>query len=838
MKLAFCGGAREVGASCVFVKIDGKNIVLDCGMRMTASKDQLPDLRMIQENGGVDAIFVSHAHMDHSGSLPVISREYPNAKIYMTHVTKDLVRMLLYDSLKIMEFKEMEIPVFAEVHVKSMLDRIVCFSPGFTFKPFDNELAVTFYNAGHVAGSAGIYISGQEGSLFYSGDFSITPQRTVEGASIPRLRPDIAIFESTYGDRLHASRENEEAKLTSKVGEVIQSGNKILIPAFALGRAQEVILILKRAINRGELPQFKIYVDGMVKDVCRVYNLNPNYLRNQLAKKAFKGDELFYDDNIIAVTGRQPQREAIINSKEPCCIITSSGMLNGGPSQWYAEKLALDEGNFIAVTGYQDEEAPGRQLLELMDIPEGQERIFKFGERSILLKCGIGKYGLSAHADKTEIISIVHALAAKDVFFVHGNDETISSLAFEVQKEYRGRIHAPANGDQIDMIVRNPRKQIQRTLLSTLNKSGKLSENVLKEMWEFALKNYGTDRAFTLEEILFMWNGKKLQEEEELKELANLIHSIGYFQGEIRRPFMYHALSVEAFDELEKAKSDIMEVNTMLSLAENRFPPEAGLYRKGARFEEGIALLNFNFPQMAVEKYREEIESFEKETGWKVQVNNDCNLSAVQNLVIRLIPNNVDIVGSASYFRNENLVKINISDSINDSEKKLIEKEFLEKTGINIEIILPGKQDKTENLPVQKLDYQMEQNQALNLIDDAFKDKEDKLYKKSLKAIDGEPCIELSFISPVIGNKYRDLIDELESRTRWPIRVNPVPNQNELLNVGIRLLQEHGISLKKNLSYFPREMQVRAVVNNRDDEVLNNVKNLYKEKTGAELIIE
>jgi hypothetical protein len=246
----------------------------------------------------------------------------------------------------------------------------------------------------------------------------------------------------------------------------------------------------------------------MVKDVCRVYNLNPNYLRNQLAKKAFKGDELFYDDNIIAVTGRQPQREAIINSKEPCCIITSSGMLNGGPSQWYAEKLALDEGNFIAVTGYQDEEAPGRQLLELMDIPEGQERIFKFGERSILLKCGIGKYGLSAHADKTEIISIVHALAAKDVFFVHGNDETISSLAFEVQKEYRGRIHAPANGDQIDMIVRNPRKQIQRTLLSTLNKPGRLSENVLKEIWEFALKNYGTDRAFTLEEILFMWNGK------------------------------------------------------------------------------------------------------------------------------------------------------------------------------------------------------------------------------------------------------------------------------------------------------------------------------------------
>lgn len=156
----------------------------------------------------------------------------------------------MYDSLKIME-REAEIPAYAEIHVKEMLNRIICHTPGHTFSPFlDADLKVTFYSAGHIAGAASIYTIGNDGSIFYSGDFSRFRQNTIEGASIPKLRPDVAFFESTYGDKLHANRELEESRLVEKINAVLKNVGKVLIPAFALGRAQEIILILKKTINK------------------------------------------------------------------------------------------------------------------------------------------------------------------------------------------------------------------------------------------------------------------------------------------------------------------------------------------------------------------------------------------------------------------------------------------------------------------------------------------------------------------------------------------------------------------------------------------------------------
>jgi predicted metal-dependent RNase len=824
MKVSFCGGAGEVGASCILLQIGGKNLVLDAGIRMNAP-DSLPDLSLIQANGGADAILISHAHLDHSGSLPILSQEFPDAKIYMTHATQDLTRVLLADSLKIMDHKEAEIPIYGEIHVKNALNRILCFSPGYTFRPFNHEeLTVTFYNAGHIAGATAIYITSPEGSCFYSGDFSAFPQKTVEGAAIPRLRPDLAIFESTYGDRLHSNREIEEGRLIGQVREVIAAGKKILIPAFALGRAQEIILILKKAINKGELPAFKIYIDGMVNDICRVYKLHPNYLHHFLAKKIWRGVDIFYDENISAVTGRQAQREEIIARNEPCCIIASSGMLTGGPSQWYAQKLAGDAGNYIALTGYQDEESPGSRLLELADQPPGNDRLLKLGDLSLAVQCAIGKYGLSAHADKTEIVALIHSLGARNVFLMHGNPTTVASLAQTVQTEYRGRVYAPANGESFEIKLNAPRKQLTPRQLPALGRQTAPQEADLPELWRFVIEHGGAAVRFTVEELLFTWSGNQTISETEYFSFTQLLNASRYFEPETRRPFIFHAVAPEAL--AEQASHPHLEINQMLALVDAWFPPQTGLYKKGARFEEKVALLYFNFPLLAQARYQEQFTAFTAETGWQVQTNTECNHCAAQDLVLQLLADDTAAMGKFSYLPVENRFKIQLTREVNELDR--IKATFRKLTGMELLMELFGNNPTLPPTPVKAAGYQVEQNQALATIQEAFTAKQDKLYKKSLKLIDGNPGIELSFISPQIGERYRELIEQLESRLRWPIRINPTPNQTEILNTGRRLLTKNQIQLRKNLSYLPKELEVVAYIQPADPELL--------ERAGAEFL--
>ena len=157
----------------------------------------------------------------------------------------------------------------------------------------------------------------------------------------------------------------------------------------------------------------------MINDICRVFQQHPNYLRAQYGKKIFKGQDIFYNDNVISVNRNKELREQIVTDKEGLVIISSSGMLSGWPSQWYAEKLSGEEKNSIALTGYQDEESPGRQLLDLLDAPSGGpgagggERVLKLKEKTIPVSCDIGMYGLSAHADKMEIIALADSLESK-----------------------------------------------------------------------------------------------------------------------------------------------------------------------------------------------------------------------------------------------------------------------------------------------------------------------------------------------------------------------------------------------------------------------------------------
>ena len=445
MEITFLGGADEVGASSLLIEIAGRRLLVDAGIRPTPKArwglagDQLPDLSHIERTGGLDAILVTHAHTDHTGALELVAERYPQAPIYATPVTVELTRVLHRDAQRIMKQRleeEGELPLYDDIATGRLLAAFVPvdFKQPLTLAP---GLTATFFLAGHIAGAAMIGLASAEGRILISGDISISPQRTVDGARPPAFSPDVLILESTYGGRLHANRHAEERRLVETVGEITAGGGKVLIPAFALGRAQEILLTLGEAQRRGELANVPVWADGMVRAICQAYGAFPAALPLPLQELG----ATFYTDQIQPVT-TAAHRNALIWEPGPAVIVASSGMLAGGPSLAYARALAGQPQNAILLTGYQDEEAPGRRLQELATKGRGTMRL---GKDKIDVQCRIVTYSLSAHADTGQLVSFTETLDPTQVFLVHGDEEARNGLATALRARGR-RVRLPRAG--------------------------------------------------------------------------------------------------------------------------------------------------------------------------------------------------------------------------------------------------------------------------------------------------------------------------------------------------------------------------------------------------------
>ena len=830
MKFDFLGGALEIGGSAVLVQIDQKNILFDSGIRQGANKDPLPNFQRVQELGGLDAIIISHAHLDHIGSLPLISKEYPGARIYMNHMTKDLVRVQLYDSLKVMKNRETEIPLYAEQDVVDTLNRIFPIGYEVRFPIFD-DCYLTLYNAGHIAGASFCYLQGKEGNVFYSGDFSVFSQRTIEGAKLPKLRPDVAIVEATYGDRLHTNREIEEKALINLINEAIDQNGKVLIPAFALGRAQEVLLILKGAMNKGSLKKVKVYVDGMVRDVNRAYLQNPLYLKQSLAKKILKGIEPFYDENIIEVKPAM-KREELIDEKESVVFVASSGMLTGGPSTYYAEKIAAMENGYIAITGYQDEEAPGKHLLDLLDAEEG-ERYLKLNGVSFPVKCKIKKIGLSAHSDKNEICGVIERLSARNVIFVHGNEDVIRNLAKEIAANYRGRIFAPDCGEQITISIKNPRKQIIKELPYVMQRKEELSEQNIMHFHHYVWEHY-QQQLFTLNELFYLWSGTKSTDEDKLNPFQQVLLNTVYFENDRKRLFLWKAREEKDIAlDLEKKEPTQQQLGSKVEEMFRGYP-----YKKISYSNENKSItLGFDFPDALDQSIETTFRQFTEGTGWSITINENMNFNAAEMMIRGYFGyENVDRI---SYFIVNKRYQVVLKKAPETLQSKKLCDDFLKNTGWELVIT---SQDQTADVTGEPTnDYfitensqSVEQNEALYLIDLTFEEEEHKPYRKSIKQRENEKYLELTFITPMIGRRYAKLIEALTKQLGWNIAISDKVNQNELLNKASFLCQKHQVVLKKNPSFLPGKMSVKIQIVD-GEEHLSKVREEFRKETGCEL---
>lgn len=883
MKLHFLGGAMEIGGSCIYLDIAGKKILMDCGIRQSGTKDPLPDFAAIQAHGGLDALLVSHAHLDHIGTLPIISKAYPNARIYMTAMSADLTRVLLYDSLKIMNYREDEIPHYTEQDVLSMLNRVTPVRYQTSMQIFDG-FTVTFYPAGHIAGAACICMTTDEGTVFYSGDFSSFSQRTIEGIHIPKLRPDVSIVETTYGTRLHSNRQVEERRLVSLVSECIKNGQKILIPCFALGRAQEVLLILRAAIQNGDIPAVPVYVDGMVRDINTMYTRNPTFLKNALARRILKGNEPFYTKEIQPVTPNQ-KRDELLSGKDPVIIVSSSGMLTGGPSAQYAQKLVTSENACVIITGYQDEESPGRQLLNLLEASSSPEKAetessvtqnalpekkLTIDGTSYPVRCRIEQVGLSAHGDKAEITALLDRLSSRRVFLVHGNEDVIHELGNELASEdFRRHVYLPECGQEYEVTIHTKRKQLSFVPAFTMQKSKAFSPDDAELLWNYWGAHYPGKR-FPVSQIAFIWYGKKITDDSVLQEMQDILLNSLYFSPNARQLFLFEANSEE--DVAQALAPKELTIQDIEAYIQKIF---AGYdYRRiGYYTDARKALLLFDYPDsLDTEDFNQKARQFEDETGWTADINPSMNHSAAGGLLHTLFS---DRLGKVSYYNERKCYAISLSAGSENDETAALN--FCQTTGWSLNIngqlfdkaglVRPGNsvdgnsadgnsaaedgagaaagnigtpaadndiKKKTEFRPALSSSEAIEQNLALSCIDHEFSSVPGKPEKKSLKQDLAGKYIELNFLSPEIGQRSRDVIQRCADQTGWRIRIADKVNQAALSQNAVSLCVKYGAALKKNPSYHPQERTiVLKPAGDIDPEILAKIQEEFTAKTGC-----
>lgn len=842
MRLGFAGGAMEIGGSCIYLRTDGRGILLDAGIRQGGSRDPVPDFSMLQELGGVDAILVSHAHMDHIGTLPLVSRAYPHAPVYMTPMTADLARVLLADSLKLMNRSEGELPHYAQEDVTAMLNRIHSLNFRVRFPLFE-DMAVTLYPAGHIAGAACIFLECGEGTLFYSGDFCAFPQKTIEGIHIPKLRPDVAVVETTYGDRLHANRQVEENRLVSLVAECVRDGGKVLIPAFALGRAQEVLLLLKAAIQNGQLPPVPVYADGMVRDINRMYERNPVYLRGSLGRSVMKGNEPFYTKEIQPVPPEQ-NREELLGKPGPAVFVSSSGMLSGGPSVTYARRIASMENGCIILTGYQDEESPGRKLLDLLEETEGAgERTLSLDGVTVPVRCRVCRAGLSAHGDQGEIRGLLERLSPRDLFLVHGDPEVVTGFGKSLNTDYRRRVFLPECGAVYTLDYRNKRKQLSGDPGETMGRKEPLEDSKERELWEYVREHYPR-KALTCEELFFIWSGRNSSHMDEaagleLAQLQTRLRKSVYFSPDSRRLFLFHANSEEEVSaSLAPKEWTAQQLEVLVRSLFGEFD-----WKKISFYpEERKILLNFDFPdRIDRESFETRARELAGETGWQIRVAPAMNHTAAASLLEEFLGGRLRKI---SYFLETRVYEVTVTGT--ETGDAALENVFLERTGWRLRLRGDGAdgdggagrtpaKDRADQifLPGDSPAKPMEQNMVLYCVDQAFEGQKHSVCKKSVRTDSQGKYLELAFLSPEVGRRYGELLAQLATQMQWRITIGDSVNQNGVFQTVAAICGAHGILLRQNPSYLPqrRMVQIRTVTD-LTAEQLQAVQEEIREQTG------
>ena len=453
VRITYLGAARQVGRSAILLQTPESRVLLDCGLDPSSLDGAYPMLEApefrIEE---LDAVIITHAHMDHCGFLPYLFKFGYRGPVYCTAPTRDIMSLLQLDTVKIMVGAGKN-PIYTSDEVRETVKHTITLNYE-EVTDITPDVRITFYNSGHILGGAMVHIHVGNGlhNLLYTGDIKYSRTGLLAPAATKFPRLETLMVEGTYGarDKILPPMREQDRIVSEMIRNTIERKGKILIPTLGTGRGQEIIVVIDRMIKQGLLPEdIPIYIHGMVWDINAIYTAYPEYLLPGMRNKVnSKEDNPFLLKNIKQV-GSNKEKQEIIDDEKPCIILATSGMLVGGASVDYLKQLCENPNNLLLFSSYQAEGSLGRRILNgerEIDFSNGGNK-----QDIRVIRMEISKLEISAHADRKELMSFISRCnpRPKRVIVNHGEPSGLMDLASSIHKQFRVETIVPRNLDGV-----------------------------------------------------------------------------------------------------------------------------------------------------------------------------------------------------------------------------------------------------------------------------------------------------------------------------------------------------------------------------------------------------
>ncbi len=443
VSLLTLGGFGQVGRSCMLLTTADSKILIDCGINPGARSSMEAFPRLDWANITLDdlnAVVIGHAHLDHTGFLPVLCKYGYKGPIYCTEPTLPMMNLIQLDAIKVAAAQG-RVPLYAEKDVKQIMKQTITLPYG-TVTDISPDIKLVLSNAGHILGSATchFHVGNGDHNFVYTGDLKYGRTTLFESAVSNYPRVETLLIESTYGAKedIMPTRFEVESAFINSVNTTLKDGGKVLIPIPAVGRAQELLMVIDQYMKAGKLMESPVFMEGMILEATSIHEAYPEYLARDLRQKILETDDNPFDSEYFTNIEHADGREEPLRENSPCIIIATSGMLEGGPVLDYFKNIAPEKKNKVLFVSYQVNGTLGRRVLD------GATQVTILGREGkievVNINAGVEKLdGFSGHSDYNQLLNFVHRLRPKlrRVLVNHGERRKSENLAISIRRMFR-----------------------------------------------------------------------------------------------------------------------------------------------------------------------------------------------------------------------------------------------------------------------------------------------------------------------------------------------------------------------------------------------------------------